>query len=106
MLEFYSDALLDAMLNHYEVRTKEQNETMAEYISKDRAKHLLCEHCNEVCPDEPCEPEECDWMYWFDKEPAAAVAPVRQILWETQDKIIDEKRFRWAYRIREARGNE
>ena len=30
----------------------------------------------------------------------------QKILWETQDKIIDEKRFRWAYRIREARGNE
>lgn len=30
----------------------------------------------------------------------------QQILLETQDKIIDEKRIRWAYRIREARGNE
>lgn len=81
MLEFYSDALIDAILNHYEGRNKEQNKTMAEYISKDRAKHFLCEHCNEVCPDEPCEPEDCDWMHRIDKEPAADVAPVRYGTW-------------------------
>lgn len=49
---------------------------MAEYILKERAKHFLCEHCNEICSDEPCEPSDCDWMLRIEKEPAADVAPV------------------------------
>ena len=49
---------------------------MKEYISKDRAKQFVCGHCNEVCSEEPCEPSDCDWMAFIDKEPAADVAPV------------------------------
>lgn len=61
---------------------------MAEYISKDRAKHFLCEHCNEVCPDEPCEPEDCDWMHRIDKEPAADVSPVRHGRWNESRPVL------------------
>ena len=46
---------------------------MKEYISKDRAKQFVCGHCNEVCSEEPCEPSDCDWMAFIDKEPAADV---------------------------------
>lgn len=49
---------------------------MKEYISKDRAKQFVCGHCNEVCSEEPCEPSDCDWMAFIDKEPAADVAEV------------------------------
>ena len=50
---------------------------MKEYITKDRAKQFVCEHCNEVCSEELCEPSDCDWMAFIDKEPAADVAEVR-----------------------------
>ena len=49
---------------------------MKEYISKDRAKQFVCGHCNEVCSEEPCEPSDCDWMAFIDKEPAADVVEV------------------------------
>ena len=47
-----------------------------EYITKDRAKQFVCGHCNEVCSEEPCEPSDCDWMAFIDKEPAADVMEV------------------------------
>ena len=49
---------------------------MKEYISKDGVRQFVCGHCNEVCSEEPCEPSDCDWMAFIDKEPAADVAPV------------------------------
>lgn len=49
---------------------------MKEYISKDRAKQFVCGHCNEVCSEEPCEPRDCDWMAFIDKEPAADIVEV------------------------------
>lgn len=47
-----------------------------EYITKNRAKQFVSGHCNEVCSEEPCEPSDCDWMAFIDKEPAADVVPV------------------------------
>lgn len=47
-----------------------------EYITKNRAKQFVCGHCNEVCSEEPCEPSDCDWMAFIDKEPTADVVPV------------------------------
>ena len=52
-----------------------------EYITKDRAKQFVCGYCNEVCSEEPCEPSDCDWMAFIDKEPAAEVAPVVHGRW-------------------------
>lgn len=52
-----------------------------EYITKNRAKQFVCGHCNEVCSEEPCEPSDCDWMAFIDKEPAANVAPVVHGRW-------------------------
>ena len=49
---------------------------MKEYITKDRAKQFVCGHCNEVCSEEPCEPSDCDWMAFIDKEPAVDVVEV------------------------------
>ena len=49
---------------------------MKEYITKDRAKQFVCGHCNEVCSEKPCEPSDCDWMAFIDKEPAADVMEV------------------------------
>lgn len=55
---------------------------MKEYITKDRAKQFVCGHCNEVCSEEPCEPSDCDWMAFIDKEPAADVVEVRHGIWK------------------------
>ena len=58
---------------------------MKEYISKDRAKQFVCGYCNEVCSEEPCEPSDCDWMAFIDKEPAVDVISkglYEQIKWE------------------------
>ena len=58
---------------------------MKEYITKDRAKQFVCGHCNEVCSEEPCQPSDCDWMAFIDKEPAADVISkglYEQIKWE------------------------
>ena len=52
---------------------------MEEYISKDRVKQFVCGHCNEVCSEEPCEPSDCDWMAFIDKEPAANVVPAVEL---------------------------
>ena len=49
---------------------------MKEYITKNRARQFVCGHCNEVYSEEPCEPSDCDWMAFIDKEPAADVVPV------------------------------
>ena len=49
---------------------------MKEYITKDRAKQFVCGHCNEVYSEEPCEPSDCDWMAFIDKEPAVDVMEV------------------------------
>lgn len=49
---------------------------MKEYITKDRARQFVCGHCNEVCSEKPCEPSDCDWMAFIDKEPAADVVEV------------------------------
>ena len=56
-----------------------------EYITKDRARQFVCGHCNEVCSEEPCEPSDCDWMAFIDKEPSADVVSkglYEQIKWE------------------------
>ena len=54
---------------------------MKEYITKNRARQFVCGHCNEVYSEEPCEPSDCDWMAFIDKEPAADVVEVRHGRW-------------------------
>lgn len=52
-----------------------------ECITKHRAKHFVCEFCNEHCSDEPCEPSDCEWMQYIENEPAA--------------DVVDRKRGEW-----------
>lgn len=54
---------------------------MKEYITKNIARQFVCGHCNEVYSEEPCEPSDCDWMAFIDKEPAADVVEVRHGRW-------------------------
>ena len=65
---------------------------MKEYISKDRAKQFVCGHCNEVCSEEPCEPRDCDWMAFIDKEPAADVVEVVEPPKEDAGKLAERRK--------------
>lgn len=35
---------------------------MAEYTKIKTARTIICELCNELYPDDPCEPADCDWL--------------------------------------------
>lgn len=48
---------------------------MAEYTKMETARTIICDFCNPLYSDEPCEPAGCDWMRML-KEDAADVAPV------------------------------
>lgn len=68
-----------------------------EYITKNRAKQFVCGHCNEVCSEEPCEPSDCDWMAFIDKEPAADVVEVLHERWE---RVIPTKSAaKWSTKV-------
>ena len=71
---------------------------MKEYITKDRAKQFVCGHCNEVCSEEPCEPSDCDWMAFIDKEPAADVVEVRHGRWKSTGVLVGLMNFEYFYR--------
>ena len=47
-------------------------------IDANAMKHKICETCNSLCSDEPCEPSECYSMEYIDKLPTVdAVEVVR-----------------------------
>ena len=71
---------------------------MKEYISKDRAKQFVCGHCNEVCSEELCEPSDCDWMAFIDKEPAANVVEARhgRRTERMNNALLSSKNRRWC----------
>ncbi len=47
-----------------------------EYISRDQVFAIVCEDCNKVFPDEPCEPSDCELLNALRSIPAAGVRPV------------------------------
>lgn len=48
---------------------------MAEYTKIETARAIICDFCNQLYSDEPCEPADCDWLQMLDED-AADVAPV------------------------------
>lgn len=48
---------------------------MAEYTKIETARAIICDFCNQLYSDEPCEPADCDWLRMLE-EAAADVAPV------------------------------
>ena len=48
---------------------------MAEYTKIETARAIICDFCNQLYPDEPCEPADCDWLRMLEED-AADVAPV------------------------------
>lgn len=48
---------------------------MAEYTKIETARAIVCDFCNQLYSDEPCEPADCDWLRMLEED-AADVAPV------------------------------
>lgn len=49
---------------------------MAEYTKIKTARTIICELCNELYPDDPCEPADCDWLRMLEE---AAVSVLQWI---------------------------
>lgn len=54
--------------------------TMAEYTKIETARAIICDFCNQLYSDEPCEPADCDWLRMLEED-AADVAPVVHGRW-------------------------
>lgn len=46
---------------------------MSEYTKMQTARTIICELCNDLYPDDPCEPADCDWLRML--EEAAVSVP-------------------------------
>ena len=55
---------------------------MAEYTKIETARAIICDFCNQLYSDEPCEPADCDWLRMLEED-AADVAPVVHGRWVT-----------------------
>lgn len=53
---------------------------MAEYTKIETARTIICDFCNQLYSDEPCEPADCDWLRMLEED-AADVAPVVHGRW-------------------------
>lgn len=53
---------------------------MAEYTKIETARAIICDFCNQLYSDEPCEPADCDWLRMLEED-AADVAPVVHGVW-------------------------
>lgn len=49
---------------------------MTDYISREAAIEAVCENCNKIFPEEPCEPSDCTIMQMLHSIPSADVRPV------------------------------
>lgn len=50
---------------------------MAEYTKIETARAIICDFCNQLYSDEPCEPADCDWLRMLDEDAADVVPVVR-----------------------------
>lgn len=41
---------------------------MAEYTKVKTARTIICELCNELYPDDPCESADCDWLRMLEED--------------------------------------
>lgn len=60
----------------------------AEYTKIKTARTIICDFCNQLYPDDPCEPADCDWLRMLEED-AADVAPVRHGRWEYIPQTIN-----------------
>lgn len=64
---------------------------MAEYTKIKTARTIICDFCNQLYQDDPCEPADCDWLRMLEED-AADVAPkwinVKDRTPEDNDRVI------------------
>lgn len=50
---------------------------MSEYAKIKTARKIICDLCNELHSDEPCEPADCDWLRMLEEDAGDIVTVVR-----------------------------
>lgn len=50
---------------------------MSEYVKIKTARTIICDLCNELYSDEPCEPADCDWLRMLEEDAGDVVTVVR-----------------------------
>lgn len=50
---------------------------MSEYAKIKTARTIICDLCNELHSDEPCEPADCDWLRMLEEDAGDVVTVVR-----------------------------
>lgn len=50
---------------------------MDEYTKVKTARTIICELCNELYPDDPCEPADCEWLRMLEEDAGDVVTVVR-----------------------------
>lgn len=50
---------------------------MSEYAKFKTARTIICDLCNELHSDEPCEPADCDWLRMLEEDAGDVVTVVR-----------------------------
>lgn len=50
---------------------------MSEYAKIKTARTIICDLCNELHSDEPCEPADCDWLRMLEEDAGDLVTVVR-----------------------------
>lgn len=61
---------------------------MAEYTKIETARAIICDFCNQLYSDEPCEPADCDWLRMLDEDAADVVPVVHGQRIEREEKPI------------------
>lgn len=62
----------------------------AEYTKIKTARTIICELCNELYPDDPCEPADCDWLRMLEEDavPVPQWISVKDRMPEDNDRVI------------------
>lgn len=72
---------------------------MTEYTKIETARTIICDFCNQLYSDEPCEPAGCDWIRML-QEDAADVAPVVRCrdckYWQDNNDGYPHEECRWG----------
>ena len=63
---------------------------MAEYTKIKTARTIICELCNDLYPDDPCEPADCDWLRMLEEDAVSVPQwiSVKDGMPEDNDRVI------------------
>lgn len=63
---------------------------MSEYTKMQTARTIICELCNDLYPDDPCEPADCDWLRMLEEDavPVPQWISVKDGMPENEKQVI------------------